>query len=76
MAPRLGRPHTVVAYASRPFFSKCTRNLETEFFRWGRSGVPLVVAPEGGLALPRVKPGIPQCSCASGPPRVRKVPKK
>ena len=42
---------------------------------WGRSGVPPVVAPEGGLALPRVKPGIPQCLCASEPPRVRKVPK-
>ena len=52
-------------------FSKCTRSLETEIFRknvgdfWGRSGVPPVVAPEGGLALPRVKPGVPQCSCAS-----------
>src|SRR6185503_2817244 len=63
-------------------FSMCTRNLETEIFRknvgdfWGRSGVPPVVAPEGGLALPRVKPGVPQCSCASEPPRVRKVPKK
>ena len=43
---------------------------------WGRSGVPPVVAPEGGLALPRVKPSVPQCSCASEPPRVRKVPKK
>ena len=54
---------------------------ETEVFRknvgnfWGRSGVPPVIAPEGGLALPRVKPGIPQCSCASEPSRVRKVPK-
>ena len=35
-----------------------------------------VVAPEGGLTLPRVKPGVPQCSCASEPPRVQKVPKK
>ena len=34
-----------------------------------------VVAPEGGLALLRVKPSIPQCSCVSEPPRVRKVPK-
>ena len=42
---------------------------------WGRSGVPPVVAPEGGLALPRVKPSVPQCSCASEPLRVRKVPK-
>ena len=41
----------------------------------GRSGVPPVVAPEGGLALPRVKPSVPQCSCMSDPPRVRKVPK-
>ena len=54
---------------------------ETEVFRknvgnfWGRSGVPPIIAPEGGLALPRVKPGIPQCSCASEPSRVRKVPK-
>ena len=62
-------------------FSKCTRSLETEYFRknvgdfWGRSGVPPVVAPEGGVALPRVKPGVPQCSCASGPSKVRKVPK-
>ena len=62
-------------------FSKCTRNLETEIFRknvgdfWGRSGVPPVVAPEEGLALPRVKPGVPQCPCASEPPRARKVPK-
>ena len=54
---------------------------ETEVFRknignfWGRSGVPPVIAPEGGLALPRVKPGVPQCSCASEPSRVRKVPK-
>ena len=39
-------------------------------------GVPPVVAPEGGLALPRVKSSVPQCSCASEPPRVRKVPKK
>ena len=38
-------------------------------------GVPPVVAPEGGLALPRVKPSVPQCSCASEPSRVRKVPK-
>ena len=43
---------------------------------WGRSGVPPVVALEGGLALPRVKPGVPQRSCASETPRVRKVPKK
>ena len=42
---------------------------------WGRSGVPPVVAPEGGMALPRVKPGVPQCSCTSEPPRVRKIPK-
>ena len=42
---------------------------------WGHSGVPPVVAPDGGLALPRVKPSVPQCSCASEPPRVRKVPK-
>ena len=42
---------------------------------WGRSGVPPVVAPEGGLALPRVKLSVPQCSCASEPPRVRRVPK-
>ena len=54
---------------------------ETEVFRknvgnfLGRSGVPPIVAPEGGLALPRVKPGVPQCSCASEPSRVRKVPK-
>ena len=62
-------------------FSKCTRNLDMEIFRknvgnfWGRSGVPPVVAPEGGLALPRVKPNVPQCSCASEPPRVWKIPK-
>ena len=62
-------------------FSKCMRNLETEVFRknfgdfWARSGVPSVIAPEGGMALPRVKPGVPQCSCASEPSRVRKVPK-
>ena len=42
---------------------------------WGRSGVPPIIVPEGGLALPRVNLGIPQCSCASEPPRVRKVPK-
>ena len=54
---------------------------ETEVFRknigdfWGRSGVPPVIAPERGLALPRAKTGIPQCSCASEPSRVRKVPK-
>src|SRR6185312_13559748 len=42
---------------------------------WGHSGVPPVVVPEGGLALPRVKPGVPQCSCASEPPRAQKVPK-
>ena len=53
----------------------------TEIFRknvgdfWGRSGVPPVIAPEGGLALPRVKPGVPQCSYASEPSRVQKVPK-
>ena len=64
-------------------FSKYARNLDTGIFRkktlanfWGCSGVPPVVVPEGGLALPRVKPGVPQCSCASEPPRVRKVPKK
>ena len=63
-------------------FSKYTRNLDTEIFRKnvgdfrGRSGFPPVVAPEGGLALPRVKPGVPQCSCTSEPSRVRKVPKK
>ena len=62
--------------------SKYTRNLDMEIFRknigdfLGRAGVPPVVAPEGGLALPRVKPGVPQCSCVSEPPRVRKVPKK
>ena len=64
-------------------FSKCTRSLEArrKFFEknvgdfWGRSGVPPVIALEGGLALPRVKPGVPQCSCASEPSRVRKVPK-
>ena len=39
-------------------------------------GMYPVVAPEGGLALPRVKPGVPQCLCASEPPRVWKVPKK
>ena len=52
--------------------SKYTRNVG---FFWGHSGVPPVIAPEGGLALPRVKPSVPQCSCASEPPRVRKVPK-
>ena len=63
-------------------FSKYTRNLETGIFCknigdfWGRSWFPPVVAPEGGSALPRVKPSVPQCSCASEPPRVRKVPKK
>ena len=64
-------------------FSKDTRSLGSrrKYFEktlatfWGRSGVPPVVAPEGGLALPRVKPSIPQCSCASEPSRVRKVPK-
>ena len=62
--------------------SKYTRNLDSEIFRknigdfWGHSGVPPIVAPEGGLALPRVKPSLPQCSCTSEPPRVRKVPKK
>src|SRR6185295_13621862 len=29
----------------------------------------------GGESLPRVKPSVPQCSCASEPSRVRKVPK-
>ena len=54
---------------------------ETEVFRknvgdfWGRSGVPPVVAPEGGVAFPKVKPGVPHCSCASDPSRARKVPK-
>ena len=43
---------------------------------WGRSGVPPVVDPEGGLALLRVKPSVPQCSCASEPLRVWKVPRK
>ena len=63
-------------------FSECTRSLETEIFQknvgdfLGRSGVPPVVALEGGLALPMEKPGVPQCSCASEPPRVQKVPKK
>ena len=38
-------------------------------------GFPPTIAPEGGLALPMVKPSVPQCSCASEPPRVRKVPK-
>ena len=53
---------------------------ETEVFQknigdfWGCSGVPPVIAPEGGLALPRVKPGVPQCSCASEPSRVQTVP--
>ena len=42
---------------------------------WGCSGVPPVVAPEGGLALPRARSSLPQCSCTSEPPRVRKVPK-
>ena len=42
----------------------------------GTFGVPPVVAPEGGLALLRVKPGVPQCPFVSEPPRVRKVPKK
>ena len=42
----------------------------------GTFGGSPVVAPEGGLALPRVKPSVPQCLCASEPPRVRKVPKK
>ena len=62
-------------------FFKYTRNLETGIFRKnigdfrGCSGVPPIVAPEGGLALPRVKPSVPQCSCASEPSRVRKVPK-
>ena len=37
---------------------------------------PPVVAPEGGLALLRVKPSLPQCSCVPEPPRVRIVPKK
>ena len=63
------------------YLSKYTRNLDTEIFRkdvgdfWRCSGVPPVVAPEGGLALPRVKLSLPQCSCASEPPRVRNVPK-
>ena len=64
-------------------FSKDTRSLgaRRKYFEktlatfWGRSGVPPVVAPEGGLALPRAKPSLPQCSCASEPSRVRKVPK-
>ena len=62
--------------------SKYTRNLDTEIFRknvgifWGRSGVPPAVAPEGGLALLRVKPSLPQCSCVSESPRVRIVPEK
>ena len=64
-------------------FPKCTRSLETrrKFFEknvgefWGRSGVPPLVAPEGGLALPRVKPGIPQCSCESEPPKAGRFSK-
>ena len=58
MAPRLGRPCTVAAYASRPFFQGYEKlRIETEIFRktmatfWGRSGVPPVVAPEGGSAF-------------------------
>ena len=64
-------------------FSKDTRDLGSrrKYFEktlatfWGRSRVSPVVAPEGGLALPKVKPSLPQCSCASEPSRVRKVPK-
>jgi len=64
-------------------FFKDTRSLGSrrKYFKktlaifWGHSGVPPVVAPEGGVALPRVKPGVPQCSCASEPSRARKVPK-
>ena len=41
----------------------------------GRSGVPPILDPEEGLALLRVKPSVPQCSCASEPSRARKVPK-
>ena len=28
---------------------------------WGHSGVPPVIAPEGGLVLPRAKPSLTQC---------------
>ena len=49
---------------------------EKSWHFWGRTGVPPIVAPEGGLALPRVKPSLPQCSYVSEPPRVQKVPKK
>ena len=41
----------------------------------GRSGVPPILDPEEGLALLRVKPSVPQCSCVFEPPRVRRVPK-
>ena len=64
-------------------FSKDTRSLgsrrkyfeKTLVIFGGRSGVPPVVAPEGGLALLRVKPSVPQCPCTSEPSRVWKVPK-
>src|SRR6185295_1606577 len=73
--------HSCLRLAS--VFSKDTRSLGSrqKYFEktlaifWGHSGVPPVVALEEGVALPRVKPGVPQCSCASEPSRVRKVPK-
>jgi len=65
-------------------FSKCTRSLEArrKFFEkkhWrflGTFGGSPLIAPEGGLAVPRAKPSLPQCSCTPEPPRDRIVPKK
>ena len=64
-------------------FSKDTRSLGSRRKYFEKTlaifgdvrGFPPIVTPEGGLALPRVKPGVPRCSCTSEPSRVRKVPK-
>src|SRR6185295_1585398 len=64
-------------------FSKDTKSLGSrrKYFEktlatfWGRSGVPPVVAPEGGSALPRVKPSVPPCSFAPSPRGSGRFPK-
>src|SRR6185503_2750148 len=53
---------SVFSKDTRSLGSKRDENISKKHWQlfWGHSGVPPVIAPEGGLALPRAKPSVPQ----------------
>ena len=56
---------------------RCEKISRKNVIFWGHSGVPPIVAPEGGSVLSRAKPRLTQCYArVPEPPRVRVTPEE